>query len=384
MSKLPKMTRRCLDPWRHLEITASGLQPCCMIASIAPLEADIKSLDEARNGDAFKRLRQQLLSGDLDPRCEMCHIRPSVPVEKLQEQVRWRRRLAGVKREDEALPLSVVQIEVTKDCNLRCVYCGVSQPHYVVDAMSTELLQGVADILDELPKNVSLIINGHGETTHHPDWLILGKRIADLGLHARLTTNLARLLKDEEAACLAHFRSIEVSVDSVDPVLLREVRRHVRLANILKNIEKIRHFAKSLRRRGPRFTISCGIYDANFSSLEKMVPFCVDNKISSVTFWPLLKHEDLPGVANVYPVTSLAPDQIGAAVSHVETTLARLHDAGIRTVIAGEFLDQWREEAGLPPTGPRKRTMAVEIRRLRDQISDATDWVRAIASRSVS
>lgn len=377
MSGQPKMTRLCLDPWRYLEITSSGLQPCCMITPIASLEADAKSLNEARDSDAFRRLRRQMLSGDLDPRCEMCHIRPSVPVEKLRKALQWRGRLAGVKQDDAALPLSVLQIEVTRDCNLRCVYCGVSQPHYVVHEMSREFIRQVAGLLENLPRNVEIIINGHGETTYHPDWLILGEKIAALGLSARLTTNLARLLKDEEAACLAHFRSIEVSIDSVDPIQLREVRRHVRLSNILRNIEKIRASAKAIRRREPRFTISCGVYDANFPSLEKIVPFCVDNRISSVTFWPLVKHADLPGVTNVYPVTSLPSDKIIAAVRHVETTLARLHEVGVRTVVAGEFLDAWREQAGLPPAGPRPRTMAVELRRLRDRIGDAAERFRS-------
>ncbi len=220
----------------------------------------------------------------MHPRCEMRSIRRSGPVEKQRKAWQWRGRLAGVKQDDAALPLSILQIEVTRDCNLRCLYGGVSQAHYVVHEMSRDFLGHVAGLLDKLPKNVEIIITGDDETTYHPDWLILGKRVAALGLTVRLTTNLTRLLKDDEAACLAHFKSIEVSIDSVDPVQMCEVRRHVRLSNILRNIENFRACSKETRRRGPRFTIGCGVYDANFPSLEQMVPFCAENRISSVTF----------------------------------------------------------------------------------------------------
>jgi hypothetical protein len=78
-------------------------------------------------------------------------------------------------------------------------------------------------------------------------------------------------------------------------------------------------------------------------------------------------------VTNVYPVTSLACEQIAAAVRQVETTLTRLHDAGIRTVVASEFLAGWREQAGLTPAEPRPRTIAVGIRRLREHIGDVAE-----------
>jgi hypothetical protein len=86
----------------------------------------------------------------------------------------------------------------------------------------------------------------------------------------------------------------------------------------------------------------------------------------------------LAGRDDVYLVTSLACEEIAAAVRQVETTLTRLHEAGIRTVVASEFLAGWREQAGLPAAEPRPRTMAVEIRRLCECIGDVAERIQTI------
>ena len=360
-----KMTRRCLDPWNYLEVNASGLKPCCMIAPMAPFENSPADLADARNCDAFVQLRRQLLSGDLAPQCQLCHIRPMTPVDTFQSLIRWKSRFARTKTPSLALPLVTLRIEVTMKCNLRCVYCGVSQPHYVASEMSKSYLMQLVGKLTNLSRRTVVAVNGHGETTYHPDWLVFCNEVVNLNFPTQITTNLARLLTQEEAECLAKFKKIEISIDTVDAVQLRSIRRHVKLENVLDNIAALRHAARRLKCAAPEIGISCVIYDASFSKLAQLAEFCIANDIAFVTFWQLLKHQDVKDAANVYPVPSLSPTEIAEAVRCLEAAIGLLNRAGIQTTVAGDFLREWRAVAGAPV---EKARFGSAVRRVKTQL----------------
>ncbi len=73
-SKIPGsgMTRFCLDPWASLTIKASGaVWTCCRPHKLGRLN-NSNSLGEIINGEPYRNLRRQLLSGDLSPMCRDC------------------------------------------------------------------------------------------------------------------------------------------------------------------------------------------------------------------------------------------------------------------------------------------------------------------------
>lgn len=321
-----------------------------MIHSAGPSDPNELDIARIRNGAGFADLRASLLSGDLWPQCRTCHIRERVPASRFRARSRLDSLLAGRVAPAHALPLRELRIEITMRCNLHCVYCGVSQPHYAPTEMSGERLDAIAEAARALPRSVRIMLNGHGETTYHPGWLPFCEKIVALGFRVRLTTNLARALKPEEAACLARLEQIEVSVDTADAALLRQLRRQVSIATIVANIERIRAEAARQGVRGPAFAVSCGVFDANYSGLGELAAFCVAQEIRKVTFWPLVKHADVPDARNVYPVPSLSPAEIRSAIDHVEQALAILRRARIKTVLAGGFLDDWRRTLGLRPS----------------------------------
>lgn len=341
----PSLTRNCLDPWHYLEITPThGVKPCCNIPPIAEWTPDSGSLEEMRDSAAFRLLREQLLSGRVPLTCRRCHIRPLVPLDEFRDVVQRK----SVSKAGEAItlahPLRELRVEVTRKCNLRCVYCAVSQPGYTANEMAKTTFDEIVALVSAQPRELEIVLNGHGETTFHQDWLHLGKAIVELGCRPSIITNLARPLNDEEASCLAGFRTICISLDTVDAELLRNLRRRVKLSNILDNIHKIRAAAQAKQQHPPAITASCGVYDANYMHLGELAKFCIKEGISGVTFWPLVKYDDVQGVQNVYPISSLATEQIAEAIQHLEEAIRLLENKGISTDPAGGFLDQWKKQ----------------------------------------
>lgn len=339
-----QVTRNCLDPWRYLEITPThGVKPCCNISPIATWVPDSLPLEDLRNAEAFQLLRRQLLTGCLPNACQRCHLRPIVPLEEFLAAFHREYALSPSDTGMMAQPLRELRLEVTTKCNLRCVYCAVSQPGYSATEMVITSFDEIVALVSRQPRDLEIAMNGHGETTFHPDWLTLCSAIIGLGFRPNIITNLARPLKNEEAACLAGFGEITVSLDTTDAELLGKLRRHVKLSNILNNIQNIRSSAKVTQQSSPTFMINCGVYDANYAHLEEVAKFCIDVGISKVTFWQLVKYDDLHDAQNVYPITSLDNDRIADAIHHLERTIQLLHQKGITTEVAGGFLDEWRK-----------------------------------------
>ena len=103
------MTRDCVDPWTYAEITAAGdIRPCCKFRPLAKLD-EVADVGSVRNNEKFRALRQGLLSGNLDPICQECHFRKSVPTAKLNRKVaaaarRARRNGCPASAADHLLP----------------------------------------------------------------------------------------------------------------------------------------------------------------------------------------------------------------------------------------------------------------------------------------
>lgn len=330
-----KLTRGCQDPWSYVEMTPHfGLKPCCKKAPLANYEKGV-STSTLRNNVAFTALRSELLTGDLGVDCRNCHIRPMVSIKHFSEML-------GLSPAEalRAQQLRTIRVELTTQCNLRCVYCPVSMPSYKGKDLATENFAAAHSFIANEHKDASIMINGHGETTFHPDWLKFCEPLLQLENPISIITNFARPLMPEEAACLARFRMIQISLDTVDPELLPRLRRKVQLQTIIDNINRVRDAAVGTE---PRISFSCGVYDQSIAGMAALCEFAIAHHISTVTFWQLVKYEDIPNALNVYPIPSLPTDDIRAAIRVMDDSVRTLQAANIEVEIAGEFLEEWRK-----------------------------------------
>lgn len=317
-----RFTRHCLDPWINFEVSAKGeVRPCCISTGMGALD----TIEKERRAPAFRKLRQSLLAGDLPSMCQRCHIRSMTAVENMELLVK---SLFPPGHSDLLCPgeLSELRVDINEQCNLRCIYCAVSQPGYQGIPMSETTLQ---KILESLPKQVNKLqinLNGHGETTYHPSWVQFAQRIQELGAVTTILSNFAKPFDDEEVDVFARMRVIQISLDTLDENLLRDIRRKVSLGTILRNIHKIRIQAFK-RGLNPLWSISCGIYDKNISGLEDIAVFAIREGFKSITFWNLVEYPIISeDVVMARPLSSLPKHELERAIMKISEVLALLKE----------------------------------------------------------
>src|SRR5229473_3618387 len=121
-----------------------------------------------------------------------------------------------------SLPPREIRLALTTRCNLRCVYCAVSQSTYQGSDMPADLAhQATAEILKIAHDHElrAVHVNGHGETTFVPGWVDICKPLLLEKLPLWIISNLAKVFSTEELEVLGQMHTIAVSIDTADPDL---------------------------------------------------------------------------------------------------------------------------------------------------------------------
>jgi radical SAM protein with 4Fe4S-binding SPASM domain len=81
-------TRDCLDPWRLAFVQAdASVRPCCFFEEkLGTVATD--SLERVTEGESFRKLRRELLTGELRPNCASCNARPIIDRALFEEKVK--------------------------------------------------------------------------------------------------------------------------------------------------------------------------------------------------------------------------------------------------------------------------------------------------------
>ena len=331
------VTRDCTDPWNYLEIGASReIIPCC---NYDPLETPDLSqgVDLVRNSPSFRSLRASLLQGELTGACSKCHIRGLTPVSVFKRRIT---DLLG-QETDSLLPAKLMnlRIDITTACNLRCVYCSVSHPGYSGKHMSREVFDEIYKIVRPEDKSMTVMLNGHGETSYHPEWVDFSRMIQSRCERVNIISNFAKHFDDDEIDVMARMRCIEISLDTVDDNLLKQLRRKVALGTILRNIHLVRARARQIGLE-TTWALSCGIFDKSIPGLEKLAWFAITAGFTSITFWNLVGSVTSESVIQVKPISELQGEEKESAIQHVRQAVQLLRTHGVRVSVAGDFIPQ--------------------------------------------
>ncbi len=236
----------------------------------------------------------------------------------------------------------LVNLEFTSRCNLRCVYCAVSQPEYDGRDMDTS---GFDEVLNTMrARDVQKVtVSGHGETTLLTDWYRRVDDLATSGFSLSIITNFARLLSAEELAAMARISVITVSIDTHRPELLRQIRRRVSLGNILINMAATVAKAAELGLPAPFFVWSCVPNDKVAPDIVDYVRFGLACGVRMYHFCNLSKYPDVDDAENVEHVATM-PDEglkkFAEDMGHVQ----RLISAAGGSIVDAGLLDAVRCE----------------------------------------
>jgi len=214
----------------------------------------------------------------------------------------------------------VAHLELTSRCNLRCVYCAVSQPTYHGADLDLRWFDDLIETLEQ--RRVDFVyVNGHGETTMIDGWDDLANRLLGHGFKLGIVTNLSRPLSDPEIDTLSHFEQLCVSCDTADPALFTALRRKAKLSVLLENQERIRQRAAQRSQSKQRISWSCVVSDRNVFGLADLVSLGIDHGVQHFEFCNLTKYPDLPGVLNVSHISTLELNSMKQARQTIQKAL---------------------------------------------------------------
>ena len=166
---------------------------------------------------------------------------------------------------------TLVQIEPTRRCNLRCVMCTQSAGIY--DPKPDMPLDFFKRILVQFPDTLETVnIQGVGEPLLNTSIVEMIEFARQRGLRTRFNTNLT-LLTDEMAERLVRcgHSEVQVSMETTDPDLYASIRRGAKLERVLKNIERLRAAKERNGSQVPEVTVHALLIKAVLPTISAMV-----------------------------------------------------------------------------------------------------------------
>lgn len=334
------LTRNCIDPWTYLEFGVTGdIRPCCIHPPVDQIDTlSPNKTTFSRNQEKIRSLRRTLLDGQLVPHCQSCHIRPMVSTHQLHKRVEM--LLYPDEELENPAPLQQCRVDLTSMCNLKCVYCAVSQPDYRGKHMPHQTFQAILDVIGSDNRQLEVHLNGHGETTCHPKWVEYALLIQSVCPKTEILSNFAKCFSAEEVDVLARMHVIQISLDTVDAPLLRTIRRHIALDTIVDNISSIRSRAAAINTH-PTWSLSCGIYDINIDGLNDFAEFVIASHFETVTFWNPVAYPSVTDRRAPRPISilDLPPPARAAALQKARNAVSLLEAHNVIVEVAGDFLN---------------------------------------------
>jgi len=182
-------------------------------------------------------------------------------------------------------------LELSSRCNLRCTYCGVSQPGYA----GLDLALDPAEVIAQLRALgvTSALISGNGESTVAPGWHRVAEALLDAGIAIRMTTNLARRASGAELAVLARMDAITVSCDTVDAELFARLRPPARFDELCANLAALRAHLPPRGGRRPVLAVHCVFTDRVVDGIADLVRWAAREELDTVALVNWLEYPAL-------------------------------------------------------------------------------------------
>lgn len=200
----------------------------------------------------------------------------------------WERHLS-VPKDESADPcisrpakLSHIAFSFTNHCNLRCVYCP--QGTHPDEFHANTPREQIDTIIDYARRNkiAKISIGYYGETMLVKGWEQAVKPLFDQGIRLNLVSNFSKVMTPDEVAAVSRFDEVQISIDSVDMAVLRQVRKAVDVRTILYNTHLIRAHVIRNRLRMPQIIWTAVLTDRVAAGMPDLVAMAVSSGVRSI------------------------------------------------------------------------------------------------------
>lgn len=207
---------------------------------------------------------------------------------------------------------SIVMIEYTSNCNLKCAYCAVSGPNWVGKDLPQPMADRITQQIIKMGTKLA-VMHGHGETTMLDGWERHARQLSDAGIALSICSNLAKVYSQDELLTLAKFKHLAVSLDTVDVSLFKKLRRGGDVRHVIFNMARIRALAMKIRNP---INISWSIVccDKTIWGLEELVDLGISLGVKAFTFCNLSDHDTPNGAIETTHISELTHDECRKAL----------------------------------------------------------------------
>jgi MoaA/NifB/PqqE/SkfB family radical SAM enzyme len=221
----------------------------------------------------------------------------------------------------------------TTRCNLRCAYCPEgSHPESFYGDMKPELLEEIINYAKS--HSIRVDVSFYGESMFHPRFAEYATKILDAGIRLDITSNLARLLTDEEIAIVARCGTMSFSFDTVDPEAAKAIRKGLDLRTLTFNILRIRAYCVRTGTPVPSFILKAVLTDQTANGLPSLIAFASSMGLDTVCLNELATMEGTLGT--LVNVAALRGEALRAALDSIDEAKALAERLGIRLYCSGQ------------------------------------------------
>ncbi|MBK3732716.1 hypothetical protein GAY29_06255 [Azospirillum brasilense] len=193
--------------------------------------------------------------------------------------------------------LKHIAFNFTNRCNLRCVYCpqGTHPESFHAESSDDQIRKIVDYVRSHDIERID--IGYYGETLLVQGWEDHCRPLLDQGLYITLVSSFSRILKPEEVEVVARFSELQMSIDTIDIQLLKQIRKAVDARTILYNTHLVRSYVLANDLPMPKIVWTGVLTDQIVSGIPDLVAMAVSSGIRSINFNDVAYFEGTSGVA---------------------------------------------------------------------------------------
>lgn len=178
-----------------------------------------------------------------------------------------------------------VQVELTRNCNLKCPMCRDSNREFAGNIMAKDIFDKLDTEIFDTAKLID--IRGWGESLLLDNIIEIINRAAQKGAIIRVVTNLSFRKNDCFKILAKHNCIIVISLDSVDEMILNQIRGGANLKLIKENLKLLTKLYEQYQGNTDNISLHATVQYPALNTLQLLIPFASYYSIKQLGLFPV-------------------------------------------------------------------------------------------------